>query len=150
MTRFDDRGLGLLFIRVMLGVVFLFHGAQKLFGWFGGHGIEGTAGFFEQLGIPFPTLSVVAAGGAEFFGGLALLLGLGARGAAAILAFTMLVASFTAHSGFGAAGGGMEYPLTLAIVSLGLALTGPGRLTIAAARACCRTRAVGPAATSRT
>lgn len=122
--------LGLLSMRLMLGVVFVFHGAQKLFGVFGGHGIEGTAQFFESIGIPLPTVSVIAAGGAEFFGGLLLAAGVAPRLAALALAGTMFVAAFTAHSGFAAQAGGMEYPLTLGVVSLGLFLTGPGRLTL--------------------
>lgn len=122
--------LGLLAMRLMLGVVFVFHGAQKLFGVFGGYGIEGTAQFFESIGIPLPTVSVFAAGGAEFFGGLLLAAGVVPRLSALALAGTMFVAAFTAHSGFSAQAGGMEYPLTLGVVSLGLFLTGPGRLTV--------------------
>lgn len=123
-------GLGQLFTRAMVGVVMTFHGSQKLFGWFGGYGIEGTAGFFEKLGIPFPTLNVYLAGGAEFFGGLLLIVGLFTRPMAAILAFTMFVAAFTAHRGaFALSQGGMEYALTLAVVSLGIALFGAGRLS---------------------
>ncbi len=120
---------GLLLTRLMLATVFVFHGSQKLFGAFGGYGIEGTAVFFEQLGIPFPTASVVLAGGTEFFGGLALALGLGTRLSALGLTATMLVAAFSAHSGFDGQSGGMEYPLTLAVLSLALALSGPGRFS---------------------
>jgi putative oxidoreductase len=124
---------GLLAIRGMLGVVFMFHGSQKLFAWFGGHGLSGTAGFMEQIGMPLPAVSAFLAGAAEFFGGLALLLGLGTRLAVLPLVFTMLVASFVVHGGaFSAQQGGMEYPLTLAIVSAGLGLTGGGRLTVTA------------------
>lgn len=121
---------GLLAMRLMIGWVFVFHGAQKLFGWFGGHGIAGSAGFFEQLGIPFPTLSVIMAGGAEFFGGLVFIAGTGLRWAAVPTSFTLFVAAFSAHSGFSAQAGGMEYPLTLAIMAAGLGLTGPGRWTV--------------------
>lgn len=122
----------LLVTRLMLAAVFTFHGAQKLFGLFGGYGIEGTAGFFEQIGIPFPTVSVVLAGGTELVGGFALALGLLARPSALALAMTMFVAAFTAHSGFNGQAGGMEYPLTLAVVSLALALSGPGRFALRA------------------
>ena len=118
--------LGLLLMRGMVGAVFVFHGSQKLFGAFGGYGIEGTAGFMESLGMPFPVLAVLLAGGAELFGGLAFLTGVGQRLLALPLAATMLVASLTAHTGFAAAAGGMEYPLTLAFLALGLGLTGPG------------------------
>ena len=122
--------LGLLLIRLMLAAVFVFHGSQKLFGWFDGHGIRGTAGFFDSLGIPMATTSAVVAGAAEFFGGLVLLLGTGTRLAAVPLIVTMLVATFTAHYGFDAARGGMEYALTLAVVLTGLLLMGPGRFTL--------------------
>jgi putative oxidoreductase len=128
-TRTD---LGLLSLRLMIGFVFAFHGAGKLFGWFGGHGLEGTAGFFESLGIPFPFASVVLAGATEFFGGLLLMLGFGVRLVAAPLAFTMLVASFSAHGGaFSAQAGGMEYSLTLAVAAAALGLLGPGRFAFA-------------------
>ena len=106
-TRTD---LALLLIRLMTGTTLAFHGAQKLFGAFGGYGIEGSAGYMESLGIPFPTASVVLAGSAEFLGGLAFLTGLFTRTLAAPVAFTMLVAAFTAHSGFDVTQGGMEYP----------------------------------------
>lgn len=122
---------GLLLARGMVGTVFVFHGAQKLFAWWGGYGVEGTAGFFAQLGIPFPTLNVYLAGGTEFFGGLLLIAGLASRFSSLGLFFTMLVAVVTAHWGkFDAAAGGMEYALTLAVVALGLALTGPGRIAL--------------------
>ncbi len=123
--------VGLLLIRVMVGIVGIFHGAQKLFGAFGGHGIKGTAGFFEQTNIPFPTASVVLAGSAEFFGGLLVAVGLFSRIGALFFAFTMLVASFVVHGkAFSAQNGGMEYPLTLAVVLIGLFFTGPGRYAL--------------------
>jgi putative oxidoreductase len=123
--------LGPLLIRVMIGVVFAFHGAQKLFGWFGGYGIEGTARAFESLGIPFPTLNVYLAGGAEFFGGLFLIIGLLTRPWALILTFTMIVAVLTAHrSAFSLQHNGMEYALTLGVVSLALAFIGAGRISL--------------------
>jgi putative oxidoreductase len=83
------------------------------------------------MGMPLPTMSALAAGSAEFFGGIALIVGLLTRFAGANFAFTMLVASFAVHGGaFGAQNGGMEYPLTLAMVSLAIALTGPGRFSL--------------------
>ena len=127
--RIQAADLGLFLIRAMLGVVFVFHGGQKLFGLFGGYGLEGTAGWMESVGIPLPLVSATLAGAAEFFGGLALLSGLGARLFAFALALTMVVASLTL-SGFDAQAGGMEYPLTLAFVAAGLVLTGPGRLCL--------------------
>ena len=122
---------GLLLIRAVLAMVFIYHGGQKLFGWFDGYGIVGTAGWMASVGIPFPMLSTVLAASVEFFGGIILLLGTGARLAAIPMAFTMLVAIVTAHStGFDARTGGMEYPLTLGVVLVALALLGPGRLTV--------------------
>ena len=123
-------GLGPLLIRGIVGVVFAFHGAQKLFGWFDGAGIAGTAKSFEGLGIPLPTLNAYAAGSAECFGGLLLILGLATRPAALVLAAVMAVAIVTAHpDAFSLQNNGMEYALTLGVVSLGLALHGPGVLS---------------------
>lgn len=122
--------LGLLAMRLMAGAVFAFHGSQKLFGLFGGHGIAGTAGWMESIGIPFGTASAIAAGATELLGGLALLTGVGVRWLGVPLAFTMLVGALTAHSGFDVTKGGMEYPLVLAALSLGLAATGPGRFAL--------------------
>src|SRR5688572_23284053 len=79
---------GLLLIRAVLAMVFIYHGGQKLFGWFGGYGIVGTAGWMASVGIPFPMLSTVLAASVEFFGGIILLLGTGARLAAIPMAFT--------------------------------------------------------------
>jgi putative oxidoreductase len=126
--------LALLALRLMAGSVFVFHGSQKLLGLFGGHGIAGTAGWMESLGIPFPTLSASLAGGAELLGGLALLTGLFARAASVPLLFTMLVGALTAHTGFDAAQGGMEFPLVLAAIALAIGLAGPGRLSVGAGR----------------
>ena len=121
---------GLFSIRAITGIVFSFHGAQKLFGVFGGPGIDGFAGFLGSLNVPLPTLNAYLAGGAEFFGGLALLTGIAARLFTLPLVITMLVASFMVHGGaFSAQANGMEYPLTLALVTLGIGLTGPGRWT---------------------
>jgi len=123
--------LGLLAMRLMLGAVFVFHGSQKLFGAFGGYGLDGTAGFMENLGLPLPYLSALSAGLTEFLGGLGLAAGVLPRLSGLGLTVTMLVASFSAHAGaFSAQADGMEYPLTLAVVALGLALTGPGALTL--------------------
>lgn len=122
---------GLLGMRLMLGVVFMYHGSQKLFGAFGGSGIDGFAGFLASIGVPLPTLNAYMAGGAEFFGGLLLAAGVFARLASIPVIFTMLVAAFTVHGGaFGAQNNGLEYPLTLAVFTAGIGLIGPGRLTL--------------------
>jgi putative oxidoreductase len=120
---------GLFLIRAILAVVFIYHGSQKLFGWFGGYGIEGTAGWMASVGIPFPTFSTLMAGATEFVGGIVLLVGTGTRLAAIPMAFTMLVAAAT-QSGFNVLTGGMEYPLTLGVILLALALLGPGSFTV--------------------
>lgn len=123
---------GLFFIRLMVGIVFIYHGSQKLFGAFGGPGLDGFSGFLETLGVPFPFANAALAGGTEFIGGLALVLGLGVRVMAVPLTITMLVASFLVHGdAFSIQNHGMEYALTLAFVVAGLGLTGPGRLSLA-------------------
>lgn len=122
---------GLLLIRLIIAVVFVYHGSQKLFGWFGGGGPSGTAEFMEGLGLPAPMISGIASGCVEFFGGIAVGLGLFTRIAAVLIALNMAVAILMVHRGaFGSSAGGMEYPLTLGVVAIGLALTGPGRLSL--------------------
>ena len=73
------RDLALLVLRLVVGFVFFFHGSQKLFGWFGGYGLEATGQWMSSIGIPFGTFSALLAGLAEFGGGLALLTGAGVR-----------------------------------------------------------------------
>lgn len=123
--------LGRFLIRGALGVVFVGHGAQKLFGVFGGPGLTGFSGFLESLGLPFPMANAVLAGAAEFFGGLTLLAGVGTRVSAGLLVGTMMVAAFAVRShGLSAQNGGMEYPLVLAVLLVGIGLIGPGGLTL--------------------
>ncbi len=81
-----DAGLAPLALRLPVGIIFIAHGAQKLFGWFGGYGLEGTGQWLGSIGLAPGYLMAVLAGGAEFFGGLALVLGLLVRPAAAALA----------------------------------------------------------------
>ncbi len=122
---------GLLVIRVMVGIVGLFHGSQKLFGAFGGPGIKGFAHYLEPLNIPMPVASAYAAALTELVGGALVLVGLFQRLAALPWIFAMLVAFFMMHKGkFDVTAGGGEYALTLAAVLLGLVFTGPGRWSI--------------------
>lgn len=123
---------GALALRIPVGIIFAAHGAQKLFGWFGGGGLEGTGQFFGSLGLNPGYLMALLAGATEFFGGLALVAGLLVRPAAAALAFAMLIAIFSAHwgQGFFAAGGGYEYALALAAAALSLLLSGAGRYSL--------------------
>ena len=125
-------GLAPLAVRVPVGIIFAAHGAQKLFGWFGGYGLAGTGQFMESIGLSPGTLMAALAGGAEFFGGLALLVGLAVRPASVVLAFTMLIAIFSAHisKGLFLANGGYEYALALLAVTVGLAISGAGRASI--------------------
>lgn len=115
-----------------VGIIFAAHGAQKLFGWFGGYGLEGTGQYLASIGLAPGYLMALLAGGAEFFGGLALVMGLLVRPAAASLAFAMLVAIFAAHwsSGFFAASGGYEFALALFAASLSLVFSGGGRYSL--------------------
>lgn len=122
--------VGLFLIRAILAVVFMYHGSQKLFGAFGGPGLTNTANFMTKLNIPMPMVSATLAACAEFFGGLALLLGIGVRLVVIPMAFTMLVAIVTVHSHAFALPQGMEYALTLGIILVALGLLGPGRITL--------------------
>src|SRR6478752_8132969 len=96
-----DAGWAPLAVRIPVGIIFVAHGAQKLFGAFGGYGLEGTGQFMASLGLTPGYLMALLAGSAEFFGGLALLFGVLVRPAAAALAFAMLVAIFSVHIGHG-------------------------------------------------
>ena len=123
---------GLLLIRVVVGLALAAHGAQKLFGLFGGHGIAGTGGFFESLGLrPGKPLAALAGLG-ETCGGLGLAFGWLTPFASALIVATMLVAIWTVHidKGFFVSNGGYEYPLVNAAVALGVAFTGPGLISL--------------------
>ncbi|MEU3658778.1 DoxX family membrane protein [Streptomyces sp. NPDC032940] len=131
MTCYDRRDLGLLLLRLGTGGVLAAHGAQKLLGWFGGGGIEGTGKAMESMGYTPGRPSATAAGLAEAGGGLLLALGLAtpAAGAAAAGAMTG-AAAVHAPNGFFAQTGGYEYAASLGLTAAGLAVTGPGRLSV--------------------
>lgn len=115
----------------MVGLTVAGHGVQKLFGWFGGGGIDGTGAFFSSSGYPAGDAMAVVAGLTETLGGLGLALGLLAPLAAAAVAGTMVNALAVAWSGsFFVAAGGVEYEVLLVAVSAALALTGPGRYAL--------------------
>lgn len=117
-------------LRLVLGLTMAAHGAQKLFGWFGGYGLQGTAGFFaEQLGMKPGILWAALAGGGEFFGGLLLILGLATRFAALNTAVVMLVAIVTVHSSAFFLPAGMEFALSLLAMSVALIISGGGALS---------------------
>lgn len=126
-----DTGLDTLALRVSAGAIFVAHGAQKLFGWFGGYGLQGTAGWMETIGLEPGLLMASMAGSAEFFGGLMLITGLLVRPAAFVLAITMLVAIVTVHlqHGLFVSNNGYEFGLALLAISVGLVLRGAGSLS---------------------
>ncbi|MFF7139808.1 DoxX family protein [Streptomyces nodosus] len=131
MTCIDRRDVGLLLIRLGIGGVLAAHGTQKLFGWFGGGGIEGTGRFMESVGYRPGRASATAAGLAEAGGGALLALGLAtpAAGAAAAGAMTGATA-VNAPSGFFAQAGGYEHAAFLGLTAASLAIAGPGRLSV--------------------
>ena len=122
---------GLLLVRLMIGFVGVHHGAQKLFGLFGGKGLADFAAVLEKMNVPMPKVSAILAGSAECFGGLLIAMGLFPRLAAIPFAFTMLVAFFHAHGGKVSGEGNGEYALVLAVFAIALFFTGPGRWTVA-------------------
>jgi putative oxidoreductase len=126
---------GPLALRIPVGLIFAAHGAQKLFGWFGGYGLEGTGQWMGSIGLAPGYLMALLAGSAEFFGGLALVLGLLVRPAAAALAFAMAVAIFAVHidKGLFVAKNGYEFGLALLAVAASLVVTGAGRASLDAA-----------------
>lgn len=121
-----------LLLRLTVGGLFFGHGTQKLFGWFGGHGIDATAGMFESLGMRPGRRNAVAAGLAEAGGGAALVLGLGTPLAASGLTATMLTAINRVHlkAGPWVTNGGYEYNLVLIAAVLALTETGPGDVSL--------------------
>ncbi|UCJ15676.1 DoxX family protein [Pseudomonas sp. MM211] len=125
-------GYGLTILRVLVGIIFVAHGAQKLFGWFGGYGLAGVAQWMESIGLAPGYLMALMAGSAEFFGGLALIIGLLVRPAAAVLTFTLLVAIFSVHigNGFFMSDNGYEFALALMAATLALLIEGAGRLSV--------------------
>lgn len=130
----DARDVGLLALRLGVGGTLFAHGAQKLFGWFGGGGIAGTGGFFDSVGFTPGKVNAVLAGLGEAGGGVLLAAGLATPAAGAAAAGTMAVAASThADKGFFAQGGGWEYPGVLALTATSLALGGPGQLSLDAA-----------------
>lgn len=117
-------------LRLVLGITMSGHGAQKLFGWFGGYGLQGTAGFFaEQLGMKPGIFWATLAGSGEFFGGLLLILGLATRIAALNTAIVMLVAIVSVHSSAFFLPAGMEFALSLLAMSVALIISGGGALS---------------------
>jgi putative oxidoreductase len=124
--------LALLVLHVVIGLLFFAHGAQKLFGWFGGFGIGGTAGFFDQIGLRPGRLHAWAAAVAETLGGLLLALGLFTPIGSALVIAVMVAAVITVHweKGLFNTEGGYEFNLTLTSVAFALAGVGPGEWSL--------------------
>ncbi|WP_407330625.1 DoxX family protein [Enterovibrio sp. 27052020O] len=128
----SNAGFAPLALRVPVGIIFMAHGAQKLFGWFGGYGLEGTGQWMASIGLAPGYLMALMAGSGEFFGGLFILLGFLTRPSAVVLAFTMFVAIVTTHLGNGLfmANNGYEFGLALMAAAVSLAFSGAGKLAL--------------------
>lgn len=124
--------LGLLVLRVLVGVTFSLHGFQKLFGWFGGGGLDATTEWFASLGFGRGRVAAVMAGTSEVAGGLGLALGLLTPVAAAAMIGTMTTAAFVnnAEKGFWSAGNGWELNGYLVAIAVAVAIAGPGAYSL--------------------
>jgi putative oxidoreductase len=126
---------GILFLRLVIGLTMAAHGAQKLFGWFEGPGRRGTAGMFGELGFRAPYVTALAAGTAEFAGGLLFAMGLLTPFAALAIAVVMVTAVGSVHwrNGFWSTAGGYEYNLAIWAAAVSVAATGGARFSLDAA-----------------
>lgn len=124
--------LGLFVLRVIVGVAFSMHGMQKLFGWFGGGGFEGTARWFSSLGFGDGRAAAAMAGGSEVLGGLGLAVGLLTPLAALAMVGTMTTAALVnnADNGFWSASKGWELNLYLMVIPVVVVIMGPGRWSL--------------------
>jgi putative oxidoreductase len=129
--RKDNMAYGILLLRIVIGGTLFAHGTQKLFGWFGGHGPRGTAGFFGSLGFR-PALPMAVVAGLSEAAGLLFALGFLTPFAALAMASVMVVAVGSVHlkNGFWAGNGGYEYNLALWTVAVAVAAAGPGRFSL--------------------
>ncbi|MGN8051027.1 DoxX family protein [Curtobacterium sp. 22159] len=128
--RTTSTSIGLTVLRIVLGVVFIAHGAQKF-----AQGIPNVAEGFSGMGVPLAEVAAPLVAGLELVGGVLLVLGVATRVVGVLLAADMVVAGLLAHgsAGFFAQDGGFEYVLVLAVASLAVALTGAGRFSVDAA-----------------
>lgn len=119
-------------LRLVAGLIFTAHGAQKLFAWFGGYGLDATGQWLESIGLAPGYALAVMAGSAEFFGGILLIVGLLTRPTSAVLAITMLVAMFSVHidNGLFMSNNGYEFSLALLAISVSLLLSGAGKWSL--------------------
>ncbi|WP_196240018.1 DoxX family protein [Candidatus Methylobacter oryzae] len=128
----SNAGLEAVILRVPIGLILAAHGGQKLFAWFGGYGLDGTGQWMASVGLNPGFTMALLAGGAEFFGGVALILGLLTRPAALVNAITMLVALLWVHWGHGffLDTHGIEYALALLSATAALVFIGGGRYSL--------------------
>ena len=128
----SSEGIDTLALRLAAGIIFMAHGAQKLFAWFGGYGLEGTAGWMTSIGLEPGYLLALMAGSAEFFGGIFLILGLLVRPSSIVLALTMIVAIVTVHleHGLFMSNNGYEFALSLLAISVSLIFRGAGSISL--------------------
>jgi putative oxidoreductase len=126
--------IALFALRLVVGLLFIGHGSQKLFGWFGGYGIKGTGGWLESIGVKPGAFFATVAGLSELVGGMLLVLGFALPVAALLLGSAMLVAivKVTGANGLWITGNGYEYNLVLLVLVVALAFTGAGRIAIGA------------------
>lgn len=119
-------------LRLIAGIIFTAHGAQKLFAWFGGYGLEGTGQWMDSIGLSPGLTMALLAGSAEFFGGLLLVVGFLTRPTSFVLAITMIVAIFSVHinNGLFISNNGYEFGLALLAISLTLLIQGGGRHSV--------------------
>lgn len=132
MAAFDSLGVGLLVGRVVIGLLMAAHGAQKLFGWFGGYGLKGTGQFMVQLGFQRGTIFAAAAGASEVVSGLLVAFGLLGPVGPAIMISLMVVAAISVHwkNGVWASAGGIEINLLYAVAAFVFAFSGYGTYSI--------------------
>ena len=132
MERSNLIDVALLVLRLAVGIVFVAHGLQKVFGMFGGPGVEGFAQMMSSLGFTPPVFWAWVASLGELVGGALLILGIFPRLSAAVIAIIMLVAVIFVHGkgGYFAASGGFEYPLFILMVNVAIILAGGGRLSL--------------------
>ncbi|WNO62267.1 DoxX family protein [Rheinheimera sp. MMS21-TC3] len=127
-----EQSVAALPLRLVAGILFVAHGAQKLFAWFGGYGLEGTGQWMESIGLAPGFLMALMAGSAEFFGGLLLIIGFLTRPTSFVLAITMIVAIFTVHinNGLFMSNNGYEFGLSLLAITVALLVQGGGKFSV--------------------
>ncbi len=127
-----EHSLSALPLRLIAGLIFTAHGAQKLFAWFGGYGLDGTGQWMASIGLTPGYLMALMAGSAEFFGGLLLIIGFVTRPTSFVLAITMIVAIFTVHidNGLFMSNNGYEFGLSLLAITVALFIQGGGKYSV--------------------